>query len=566
MGPILQVKDLAIDFVNDEQTVHALQGISFDVNEGEIVALVGESGSGKSVTALSILRLLNEKITKINGEILFRQSSEIDLLHCNGDELQKVRGNKIAMIFQEPMSSLNPVITCGEQVSEALVLHKKISKAAAKKQTIDLFAEVELPQPEKMYSRYPHQISGGQKQRVMIAMAMCCSPQILICDEPTTALDVMVQKSILLLIKKLQQQNNLSVIFISHDLGVVSEIADKIIVLYKGKIVEEASSKNIFNHPKHAYTKALLACRPLLHQPGERLPVVSDFINMNNDEKIFNTQYPIFNNQQSTIDNQQSSVLSVQNLKVWFPAKSDFFGKIMQYNKAVDDVSFEVREREIVGLVGGSGCGKTTLGRAILQLIRPTSGKIIFKQKDISLFNKNELRAFRKDMQIIFQDPYSSLDTHQKIGDAIAEPMFVHNLFYDKKQRKDKAISLLEKVDLPSSFYERYPHELSGGQRQRVVIARALALQPSFIICDECVSALDVSVQAQVLNLLNDLKKEFGFTAIFISHDLSVVRYFCDRIIVMNKGKIEETGDAQTIWQSPQSLYTKVLLNALPTL
>jgi peptide/nickel transport system ATP-binding protein len=568
--PVLEIKNLSIDFVNDEQIVHALQNISFDVNEGEVVALVGESGSGKSVTALSILRLLQIKNSKIiSGSISFNQDSFIDLLRCDEDTLRAIRGNKIAMIFQEPMTSLNPVITCGEQVSEALQTHKKISKKEAKKQTIQLFEEVELPNPLQMYKRYPHQLSGGQKQRVMIAMAMCCEPGILICDEPTTALDVMVQKSILMLIKKLQQQNSMSVIFISHDFGVVADIADKIIVMYKGKIVEQNTAKNILTNPEHLYTKALLACRPALHKSSERLPVVSDFIQqsaISNQQSVMSHEPLALSSEASNTNYQSQTILSVQNLKVWFPAKTDFFGKITEYIKAVDDVSFDVQQGEILGLVGGSGCGKTTLGKSLLHLIKPTSGKIFFKQKDISQLRNNELVALRKEMQIIFQDPYSSLNPQKKTGDAIAEPMIVHQLFKTAKRCSDRVFELLEKVNLPAAFYDRYPHELSGGQRQRVVIARALALRPSFIVCDECVSALDVSVQAQILNLLNDLKKEFDFTVIFISHDMSVVRYLCERIIVMRKGQIEETGSAEQVWQSPQSPYTKALLAAVPLL
>ncbi len=465
------------------------------------------------------------------------------------------------MIFQEPMTSLNPLITCGEQVAEVLRLHKGLSKASAKQQTIHLFEEVELPQPEQVYRRYPHQLSGGQKQRVMIAMAMSCEPQVLICDEPTTALDVMVQRSILMLIKKLQQKTGMSVIFISHDFGVVAGIADRIIVMYKGVIVEENTSKNILTNPQHPYSKALLACRPALYKSNERLPVVSDFMEA---EAI--SHAPTINQQPSTINFQSSTILSVQHLKVWFPAKTSFFGKISEYNKAVDDVSFEVQQGETVGLVGGSGSGKTTLGRSLLQLIKPTSGNIFFKGKDIAALGSKEFVALRKDMQIIFQDPYSSLNPRMSIGDAIAEPMLVHKLYDSANQRKGNVLALLDRVNLPATFYNRYPHELSGGQRQRIVIARALALQPSFIICDECVSALDVSVQAQVLNLLNDLKKEFGFTALFISHDMSVVRYLCNRIIIMNNGKIEETGSAKQVWNSPQSTYTKELLAAIPVL
>lgn len=566
MQPLLTIDNLSIDFVSNNQTSHALYNISLTVSKGEIVALVGESGSGKSITSLSVLKLLPSPPAKfVSGNIYFHHNNTVDLLHASTQQLQQVRGNNIAMIFQEPMTSLNPVMQCGKQVSEAISLHKKVSEQEAFNKTLELFKQVQLPQPEFFYHRYPHQLSGGQKQRVMIAMAMSCSPDLLICDEPTTALDVTVQKSILLLIKQLQQQNNMGVIFISHDLGVVSGIADKIAVMYKGRIAEQGTSKEIFLHPKHSYTKALLACRPASHSKGERLPVVSDFMQVNELGEIpstNNTQLTTVNRQPSTVNPQPQTVLSVQHLKVYFPSKKTFLGKVLDYTKAVDDVSFDVFEGETLGLVGGSGSGKTTLGRAILQLIKPTEGKIFFRSQNLSGTTPHQLRALRKQMQIIFQDPYSSLNPRKKIGEAIAEPLLVHNVC-SKKQVKEKVIQLLEKVNLSPTFYHRYPHEFSGGQRQRIVIARALALHPSFVICDESLSALDVSVQAQVLNLLNDLKREFGFTAIFISHDLSVVRYISDRIIVMNNGKIEETGNAEEVYKNPQSDYTKQLLNSV---
>ncbi len=567
MSSLLEIKNLSVDFITDSETTNALKNISLNVNRGEVVALVGESGSGKSVTALSILQLLPSPPAKYSsGEILFSENGDTptDLLKRNRYELQDIRGNKIAMIFQEPMTSLNPVLTCGDQVMEAIQLHKKISSKEAKQQTIQWFEKVKLPDPVTIFNRYPHQLSGGQKQRVMIAMAMCCEPALLICDEPTTALDVTVQKTILELIKELQQQSNMGVIFITHDLGVVAEIADRAVVMYKGEIVEQNTLKEIFIHPQHPYTKALLACRPVNHERGKRLPIVSDFLQSTDDSPLTIVNSLI--TERASVDREPSSVvlLKAQNLSVWFPAKKALFGKATSYTKAVDDISFEVFKGETLGLVGESGCGKTTLGRTLLRLIEPTSGKIIYNGIDLTAKKRDELHSLRKEVQIIFQDPYSSLNPRLTIGSAIAEPMKVHGILPTGKQRKDKVTELLEKVNLKAQHFNRYPHEFSGGQRQRIVIARALALKPSFIVCDESVSALDVSVQAQVLNLLNELKKEFGFTVIFISHDLSVVRYISDRIMIMNNGRIEESGSADEIYFNPKSTYTKNLVASIP--
>ena len=562
MQPLLSIKNLSLDFIAESGTVNALKNISLTVNKGEVVALVGESGSGKSVTSLSILQLLPSPPAKFStGEILFSENGNetTDLLKRKRNEMQDIRGNKIAMIFQEPMTSLNPVLTCGDQEMESMLLHKKLTKPEAKQQTINLFEKVKLPDPETIFNRYPHQLSGGQKQRVMIAIAMCCEPSLLICDEPTTALDVTVQKTILQLIKELQQQSNMGVIFITHDLGVVAEIADRAVVMYKGEIVEQNSVKEIFNTPEHPYTQALLACRPVNHERGKRLPVVSDFIG----EKIKSKKQEITNKEVAKPGNPEV-LLTAENLSVWFPVKKTILGKALSYTKAVDDVSFEVYKGETLGLVGESGCGKTTLGRTLLRLIEPTSGKIVYNGIDLTAKKRSELRSLRKEVQIVFQDPYSSLNPRITIGSAIAEPMKVHGIFPTDKQRRSKVTELLEKVYLKAEHFNRYPHEFSGGQRQRIVIARALALNPSFIVCDESVSALDVSVQAQVLNLLNDLKKEFGFTVIFISHDLSVVRYISDRIMVMNKGKIEERGKADDIYFNPQSVYTQKLIASIP--
>jgi peptide/nickel transport system ATP-binding protein len=569
MPALLEIKNLSVDFISEKKIAHAIKNISLTVDRGEIVGIVGESGSGKTVTSLSILQLIPSPPAKYSsGEILFSEDGKKtgDLLKKDHSEMKNIRGNKIAMIFQEPMTSLNPVFSCGHQVMEAILAHKKLSTRQAKQQTIEWFNKVKLPNPEKIFDRYPHELSGGQKQRVMIAMAMCCHPSLLICDEPTTALDVTVQKTILQLIKDLQKEQNIGVIFITHDLGVVAEVADKAVVMYQGEIVEQNSVKEIFNEPTHPYTKALLACRPVNHPRGERLPVVSDFLNTNYDLRFTNERSELLN-RKSEIANQKSSepLLQVNNLSVWFPSKKNLLGKPVEWVKAVDDVSFQVYKGETLGLVGESGCGKTTLGRSLLRLIEPTSGTILYNGIDLTRIKKTELKSLRKNMQIVFQDPYSSLNPRLTIGSAIAEPLQVHNILPTSKKRMEKVIGLLEKVDLKAEHFDRYPHEFSGGQRQRIVIARALALNPDFIICDESVSALDVSVQAQVLNLLNQLKNEFGFTIIFISHDLSVVRYISDRIMVMNKGKIEETGGADDIYFHPEKEYTRQLIASIPT-
>ena len=562
MAPLLSIKNLQVNFNNDGQYNTTVSNISFTVEPGQLVAVVGESGSGKSVTALSILQLLPQSAA-VTGEILFEHKNPVDLLQLSSKEITGIRGNEIAMIFQEPMTSLNPVFTCGYQVMEAIRLHQKVNKITARNKTIELFKQVQLPNPENIINRYPHEISGGQKQRVMIAMAMSCNPALLIADEPTTALDVTVQKTILELIKSLQQQNNMGVIFITHDLGVVADMADKIIVMYKGEIVEQGQAKGILVSPQHPYTKALLACRPAGKPKGKRLRVVSDFLDTQPEIKSASA-----NLSTDTIAKKnnpsQTNILEVKNLTVSFPVRKNFWGRPIHFFNAVDDVSFAVKKGDNVGLVGESGCGKTTLGRSILQLIRPTSGKIILEGKDLTEMKQAKLRNMRKDLQIVFQDPFGSLNPRITIGQAILEPLKVHAFLSNNNQRKEKVMELLEKVSLETSHYNRYPHQFSGGQRQRICIARALALNPSFLIFDESVSALDVSVQAQVLNLLNDLKAEFDFTSIFISHDLSVVHYICNRIVVMNKGKITEEGLADEIYFNPKTEYTKKMLQAIP--
>jgi peptide/nickel transport system ATP-binding protein len=555
LDPLLEIKNLSVDFVSEYETTAAVKDLSLSVKRGELVAIVGESGSGKSVTSLSILQLIPSPPAKFSGEInLLLENETINLLNTTESKMQQLRGNRIAMIFQEPMTSLNPVMTCGKQVLEALLQHKQISAAIAKQKVINWFEKVKLPDPAGMFNRYPHQLSGGQKQRVMIALAMCCDPDLLICDEPTTALDVTVQKTILELIRELKTEQNIGVIFITHDLAVVSEIADRVAIMYQGALIEENSRDAIFSAPQHPYTKALLACRPALHPKGERLPVVADFLEVKNENKSIEKKlFPVENN----------IIVDVRNLMVRFPVRTNMFGKTTKWFEAVKDVSFQVKKGETLGVVGESGCGKTTLGRTILRLVEPASGKIMINGHDVAFISGSGAKQLRREVQLVFQDPYSSLNPRLTIGDAIEEPMHVFGL-HQSKERKKKVQALLDQVGLPSAYYRRYPHEFSGGQRQRIVIARALALAPELLVCDESVSALDVSVQAQVLNLLNDLKNELGLTMIFISHDLSVVRYMSDRIAVMQAGMIVEIGESEKIYTDPQSSYTKELLRAIP--
>ena len=579
MKKLLEFKNLVTEFHTEGSTVKAVNNVSFTLNKGETIGIVGESGSGKSVTSLSAMRLIPTPPGVISsGEILFHKENNkvVDLLKLSKEEMRSYRGNELAMIFQEPMTSLNPVFTCGDQVVEAIMLHQKMNVQEAKELTIELFKNVKLPDPERVFNSYPHQISGGQKQRVMIAMAMSCKPSVLIADEPTTALDVTVQKTILELMQQLQKENEMGIMFITHDLGVIAELADKVVVMYKGKVVEQGDVWNIFKNPKHPYTKGLLACRPPLEHRYKFLPTVSDFMQVDDSGNIKDSGISVDAFTKKLIipkkireDKQkellsQNPILQINNLKTFFAIKGGFFGKTTGYVKAVNNVNFDVFPGETLGLVGESGCGKTTIGRTIIQLEQATEGEILYQGKDVTKMNAKELRAFRKEVQIIFQDPYSSLNPRMTIGNAIMEPMQVHSILKNNDERKKRVEELLTRVNLDPTHFYRYPHEFSGGQRQRIGIARALAVNPKFIICDESVSALDVSVQAQVLNLLNELKKDYGLTYIFISHDLSVVKYMSDRMVVMQSGIIEEMGDADDIYRNPKTEYTKKLIDAIP--
>lgn len=552
---MLEIKNLTIKFPQEGEEKSVVNDVSFLLKQNQILGIVGESGSGKSVTSLAIMGLLPPKAI-VEGEIRY---NEISLSTLSNKEFRKIRGAKIGMIFQEPMSSLNPTLTCGYQVAELIKIHTNLKKKEIYHEVISLFEKVKLPRPEAIFKAYPHEISGGQKQRVMIAMAISCKPDVLIADEPTTALDVTVQKEIILLLKELQKENQMSILFISHDLSLISEIADDVLVMYKGELIEKGTAYEVFKNPKKDYTRALISSKPRLEERLKTLPTVKDFIDKDVDTTLYTKE------QREEYQKKlyaKEPLLEIIDLKKHFISKS-FFVK-NEPVKAVDEVTFNVYEGETLGLVGESGCGKTTLGRSILSLEEITSGQIKYKGKDITKLSASELKTLRKEIQIIFQDPFSSLNPRITVGESIMEPIKVHRIFPTKKERKSYVLELLTKVGLEESHYNRYPHEFSGGQRQRIGIARAIALQPKLIICDESVSALDVSVQAQVLNLLNQLKTEFNFSYIFISHDLSVVKYMSDQLVVMNKGKIEEIDDADQVYKEPKSLYTRNLIHSIP--
>lgn len=555
--PLISIKDLVLSFGGKKKKTEVLHTISFDVFENEILGIVGESGSGKSVTSLALMGLLPKKQANLSGEILFQGN---DLLKYDEKKYRKIRGSEIAMIFQEPMSALNPSLKCGFQVSEILMLHLNMNASEAKKETISLFEKVKLPRPNEIYNSYPHQISGGQMQRVMIAMAIACKPKLLIADEPTTALDVTVQKEIISLLKSIQKETKMAMLFISHDLSLVSEIADRVLVMYKGNIVESATTEEIFKNPQNEYTKALLASRPSLNVRLAELPTIASIADKSfKPREIKATERAKKHKQIYT----QAPILEIVNLEKYYFSNVGLFAKT-EVVKAVDNVSFSVFEGETLGLVGESGCGKSTLGKTILQLEKATAGNIKYRGKELTTLSKTDIRNLRKEIQIIFQDPFSSLNPRLMIGEALMEPMEVHGLGKNKKERRERVISLLDRVGLDETYFYRYPHELSGGQRQRVGIARTVIVEPKLVICDESVSALDISVQAQVLNLLNELKNDYGFTYIFISHDLAVVKYMSDQLLVMNMGKIEELGDADEIYENPQTEYSKKLIQAIP--
>ena len=560
---MLSVSNLTIKFGENV----ALQKLSFSLQQGESLGFVGESGSGKSITALALMGLLprNAKIVEGNAILSLPESNrKIDLINISEKEHRPLRGKHLSMVFQEPMTSLNPSMRCGNQVCEAIILHQKVSQSKATEICLTLFKEMQLPSPQKIFRSYPHELSGGQKQRVVIAIALAGNPSILIADEPTTALDVTVQKEIVLLLKSLVTKRGLGLLFISHDLGVISQVSNRVIVLKQGQMVEDGTCENIFDSPKHPYTKGLLMCRPPLNARPQKLVTVSDFTSSNGKEPEIEENLFEKRIEQNKKIYAASPIIEVQNAVVEYTLKRNILGKPSQTFRAVNQVNIKLYPGETLGLVGESGCGKSSLGRAIIGLTQTENGTISFLGKDVRKMKRSEIARFRKQVQLIFQDPYSSLNPRHTIGEAIMEPIRVHKLAKTEKEIKEKALALIEKVSLPFESFYRYPHEFSGGQRQRVAIARALALEPKVIICDEMVSALDVSVQAQILNLLNQLKTDFGLTYIFISHDLSVVKYMSNRVIIMKSGEMVEYGDSDEVFSNPQTEYTKNLIDSIP--
>ncbi|MEJ2044045.1 MAG: dipeptide ABC transporter ATP-binding protein [Reinekea sp.] len=553
-NPVLSIKNLKVDFrLEDGDHFHALKDVSFEVPENSTVALVGESGSGKSVTSMALMGLLPKTNTIIDAQSRIEFYGQ-NLLGLPAKQLRSLRGSEIAMIFQEPMSSLNPVFSVGDQIAEVLMEHKSISKKAARQRAIELLTEVGLPNPETRMNAYPHELSGGQQQRVMIAMAIACEPKLLVADEPTTALDVTIQKQILDLLVAMQKKHGMSVLFITHDLGVVAEFADEVVVMRHGVICEQGKIEALFTNPQHSYTKALLNCRPSLTYRPERLAVIDDFLG--------DKPYEVPAARERGYLHNGNIILDVKKLSTHFQIKNGLFSHTLL--KAVDDVSFQLERGKTLGIVGESGSGKSTVGLTLMRLQQSSAGEVYFEGQEILGMSNRAFQPFRRRVQIIFQNPYASLNPRFTVGQIIMEPLMLHAFAETKGQGKVMAEELLNRVGLPKSAFNKYPHEFSGGQRQRIAIARCLTLKPDVLICDESVSALDVSVQAQVLNLLQDLQDEFNLSYLFISHDLSVVKHISDQIMVMQHGKVVEIGDADVLYANPQEQYTRNLINAVP--